>query len=133
MKRVVIDTNVFIGSAYNPSSASRRIVDACREGTLVMVMSTAMRREYELSVPRAVRRRKQLEIIRSLWDTAETVEPAAVPRAVRDDPEDDKFFAAAWHANADAIITNDDHLLAIDGAEGVRIMRPGNFLRWARG
>ncbi len=131
MKRIVVDTNVFVASAYDSSSASRRIVEACREGTLHLIASRAIKREYDLILNRAVRHPEQLESIRTAIDAAEIIEPTVTPRAVRDDPEDDKFFAAAWAAEADAIITNDEHLLTINGAEGLRILRPADFVHWA--
>ncbi len=31
MKRIIVDTNVFVGAAYNASSASRKILDALRQ------------------------------------------------------------------------------------------------------
>jgi hypothetical protein len=30
VRRVVLDTNVLVAAAYNPRSASRRVVEACR-------------------------------------------------------------------------------------------------------
>jgi predicted nucleic acid-binding protein len=64
----------------------------------------------------------------ALIEKAEMVEPGLTPRVVREDPEDDKFFAAAWAGGVGVIISNDRGLLEIDGAEGVRVMRPGEFV-----
>jgi putative PIN family toxin of toxin-antitoxin system len=127
VRRVILDTNVFVGSAYNAGSASRRIVDACREGKLRLVVSEPIRREYERMLPRAIRRPNELAQARELIDAAEVVEPGLTPRVVRDDPDDDKFFAAAWAGEVDAVISNDRGLLDVNGTEGVRIVRPGEF------
>ena len=37
--RVVLDTNVLVAAAYNPASASRRIVEACPDRQLTPVLS----------------------------------------------------------------------------------------------
>ena len=128
MKRVVVDTNVLVGSAYNPRSASRRIVDACLEGRLKLIVSPAIRGEYREILPRAIRKRREAERLDTLIAEAAIVEPAEQPRVVREDPEDDKFVAAAVAGNADAIITNDEHLLALGSWAGVPIMRPSEFM-----
>ena len=48
-------------------------------------------------------------------------------RACRD-PRDDKFLEAAIHGQADAIVTGDLDLLALDPFHGVRILTPAAFL-----
>ncbi len=127
-RRIIVDTNVFVGAAYNPDSSSRKIVDGCREGTYTLVVSEPIRREYRRMLPRAIRGADELRRTLMLVDRAEVVEAGLVPRVVREDPDDDKFFAAAWAGEVDAIITNDRAFLAIDGAEGIRVLRPGEFL-----
>jgi predicted nucleic acid-binding protein len=98
--RVVLDTNVLVAAAYNPRSASRRVVEACLGGGLTAVVSSALRREYEFILARAARGRPYLERIHQLLDRAEVVEPAQTPRVVPDDPGDDKLVAAARAAGA---------------------------------
>ena len=123
VRRVVLDTNVLVAAAYNPRSASRRVVEACLGGGLRPVVSGAVRREYEFILARAVRGRPYLERIHQLLDRAEVVEPAQTPRVVPDDPEDDKLVAVALAAGA-ALVTNDGHLLALAGHEGLEVVRP---------
>jgi putative PIN family toxin of toxin-antitoxin system len=48
-------------------------------------------------------------------------------RACRD-PRDDKFLEAAVHGRADAIITGDLDLLALDPFDGIRILTPAIYL-----
>ncbi len=64
--RVVVDTNVLVGSAYNPRSASRTIVTACQRGDLQLFASPATLREYELILPRAIRNRQQRDQLLAL-------------------------------------------------------------------
>ena len=128
MRRAVVDTNVFVASAWNAASASRRIVEACRRGGITLVVSSAIRREYDRIIPRAVRRQDELGRIADALSRAQIVEPAEQSRIVPDDPDDDKFVAAADVGRADVLITNDDHLLALGEHHGVRILRPGDFV-----
>ena len=58
-------------------------------------------------------------------DGAEVVEPTETPRVVADDPDDDKLVAAALAAGA-ILVTNDAHLLAIAGHEGLKVVRPAD-------
>ena len=128
MTRVVLDTNVLVASAYNAESASRRIVEACRRGEITLIVSPAIRREYDRILPRAIRRPGARKEIDELLEQAEVVTPAETPRVVPDDPEDDKFIAAALAGNADALITNDDHLLSVAPHAQVRVLQPSAFL-----
>lgn len=131
--RVVIDTNVLVGGAYTSTSASRQVIDACLRGGLIAVLSLSLRKEYEYILERAVRVREYDEALRQFLEKAEVVEPAIVPRVVRDDPEDDKLVAAALGGNAGFIITNDRHLLDLDHYGLIRIRRPADFVRlWQR-
>src|SRR5215471_3271616 len=125
VRRVVLDTNVLVAAAYNPRSASRRVVEACLGGGLTPVLSRALRREYEFILARAARGRPYLERIHQLLDGAEVVEPTQTPRVVPDDPEDDKLVAAALAAGA-VLVPNDGHLLALAGHGGLEVVRPGD-------
>jgi predicted nucleic acid-binding protein len=58
-------------------------------------------------------------------DGAEIVEPAQTPRVVADDPEDDKLVSAALAAGA-ILVTNDAHLLAVAGHQGLKVVRPAD-------
>jgi putative PIN family toxin of toxin-antitoxin system len=110
--RVVLDTNVLVAAAYNPRSASRRVVEACLGGELTAVLSSALRREYELILARAVHGRPYLDRLRLLLERAEVVEPAETPRVVPEDPDDDKLVAVALAAGA-TLVSNDAHLLVV--------------------
>ena len=128
VRRVVLDTNVLVAAAYNPRSASRSVVEACLDGELTPVLRGALRREYEFILGRAARGRPYLERIRQVLDDAEVVAPAKTPRVVPDGPDDDKLVAAALAAQA-VLVTNDDHLLALAGHEGLEVVRPADV--WA--
>jgi predicted nucleic acid-binding protein len=58
---------------------------------------------------------------------AEVVEPAATPCVVPDDPDDDKLVAAALASGA-ILVSNDAHLLAVAGHEGLEVLRPADLM-----
>lgn len=127
-RRVVVDTNVLVGSAYNPRSASRKIVMACQLGDLELCTSPATLREYELILHRAIRKQDQREQMLALVRQAWLVDPPETPRVVPDDPEDDKFLAVAVAAKAIALVTNDRGVLEVGVYRGIAILRPNAFL-----
>jgi hypothetical protein len=79
-----------------------------------------------LILSRAGRGRSYLDRLRLLLDGAEAVEPSETPRVVPEDPDDDKLVAAALAAGA-VLVSNDAHLLAVAGHEGLRVVRPGEL------
>ncbi|QDU61466.1 hypothetical protein Pan216_23260 [Planctomycetes bacterium Pan216] len=125
--RLLLDTNILIASAYASSSASRWIVDGCLEGRFQAVMTLAVQREYERIGHAALKRPEQLARLSELLDSARLVEPVPTRRVVPDDPDDDKFVAAALSGSVDVLISNDQHLLDLDGFESIRVLRPGRF------
>ena len=129
MCRIVLDTNVLVGSAYNCRSASRRILDACERGEWVPYASSAILGEYAHILPRAVRRANELKRVRALMDKMIRVEPEHTPAVVAEDPADDKFLAAAVAADAVALVTNDRYVLRVDPYCGVRVIRPAPVCR----
>jgi len=128
-RRVVLDTNVLIGAAYAPNSASRWVVDACLRGELAAVVSPALLQEYDMILRQAVRVRSYDAAIGQLLREAAVAEPTDTPRVVANDPADDKLIAAALAGSAVAIVTNDRHLLDLDPYDTLRIVRPTDFVR----
>ena len=126
--RVVLDTNVLIAAAYNPGSASARIVNLCRDGRLSMVVSPDLEREYDLMLHRALHGKANREAIDAAIDRAKLCFPAETPRVVTADPTDDMLLAAAVEGQANALVTNDAEVLKVDSYHGVRILRPREFL-----
>jgi putative PIN family toxin of toxin-antitoxin system len=126
--RVVLDTNVLIGDAYNKESASARIVESCLEGRLTPLVSEALRAEYERMLPRAVRGPFWRSRFEQLLSGSEVAEFEVIAAVVEEDPSDDILFATAISGRAHAIITNDRLVLRVGNYQGIRVVRPRQFI-----
>jgi putative PIN family toxin of toxin-antitoxin system len=128
--RIVLDTNVLVAASYADRSASRRIVAACLAGTLVALVSHELRREYDTILGRAVRNETFRGTLNNLLERMTEITVKSVQRVVPEDRTDDKIVALALAGNAEAIVTNDDHLLQLTDLPGPRVMRPRQYVRW---
>jgi putative PIN family toxin of toxin-antitoxin system len=127
--RIVLDTDALVAAAYAERSASRQIFEGCLRREVQAVISPELHREYRYIVSRAVWGRDFGDLFRRFLEHAEVVEPVETPRVVPEDPDDDKIVAAALAGFADAIVTNDHHLLCLDPYGQLRILRPAEFVR----
>ena len=127
MKRIVIDTNVFVAAGFNPRSAAARILAAVREGRLQMVWNEPTRRETKT----ILRQIPHLD-----WESvADLFEPEMEFLGLVDpesfvfvpDPEDRKFAALSVAGQA-TLVTNDNHLLSHTKRIGVDVLTPRAFL-----
>jgi uncharacterized protein len=48
-------------------------------------------------------------------------------RRVCADPDDDKFLACALASGARLIVSGDEHLLAVNGWQGIEVIKPRAF------
>jgi putative PIN family toxin of toxin-antitoxin system len=67
-------------------------------------------------------------IISYLIQNAEIITAPALSQPVCEDPDDNKFIAAALASNCLIIISGDKHLLKFSGFQGVEILKPREFL-----
>lgn len=128
---VVIDTNVFIAAAFNPTSDSGRILEAVAAGELRLIWDEPTRRETEALIRRIPP--ISWEGVRHLFVEANrcSVERKPDDFASVPDPEDRKFAALASSSRA-TLITLDRHLLGA-GLGGIcRVRTPRDFLQRLR-
>ncbi len=59
---------------------------------------------------------------------ANIVIPSRKIHLVKEDPDDDKIIECAVEGKAGFIITNDNHLLKLKEFEGIKIIKPKDFL-----
>jgi predicted nucleic acid-binding protein len=125
-RRVVIDTNVFVGAAFNGESASAVVVDSVREGQASMPWTDGTFGEI----------RRVLEKIPPVdWtDFEDLFRPETHRETPHDqsglewvpDLEDRKFAALAREVGA-VLVSNDRHLLARRGEASFAVLTPREF------
>ena len=125
--RVVIDTNVFVAAAFNAGSHAARVLEAIRDRRLRLIWSEATRRETRLILERIPP--ISWSDVAALFQEEHRFSGEADPRWFANvrDPEDRKFAALAYAADA-TLITQDDDLLEIRQGVGIRIITPVEFI-----
>ncbi len=130
--RVVIDTNLIIAGMYKPRSASNKIIDLCLEHKLLAVYSGKTKDENIFILEKVRPPAEYLHKIVSFYSKAVYVPKPETRVDICSDKSDNKYFEAAIAGQAQYIISSDRHLLEHDGYHGIRVMRPGRFLREIR-
>jgi putative PIN family toxin of toxin-antitoxin system len=129
--RIVLDTNVFISGIFF-TGPPYEILKAWRDGRVQLLVSPSILDEYrrigaELGFQfRDVDLKAFLDL---LTVQAEIVLAPTLPPVIRDDPSDDKFLEAAVAGNASYIISGDKHLLTLSEFQGIRILKPRDFVQ----
>ena len=133
MARAVFDTVVFVRALINPHGLCGRLVSELYD-RYELVLSPAIVREIleVLRRPEIVSKARRLghmrwEGVLNLLALAEVVEPRRAV-AVSRDPKDNMFIEAAIEGAAAFVVSEDKDLLALDGYEGLRILRCGEFM-----
>ena len=128
---VVLDTNVLMSAIFF-GGPPLRIFRGWRAGAFKMVISPAILAEYrrvadELS--NAYPGGDANPILNLVVMHAVMIPDVVLPAPVCADADDDKFIACALSAAARLIVSGDRHLLAVNGHQGLEILKPAAFLQ----
>lgn len=133
MRRVVLDTVVFVRALINPKSRSGRLLFQHAD-SFTLIFSQATAQELLEVIRRSELTRKyqglanfNLRRVIDLLAQAEAVEIGVPPRMVRD-PADDIFVAQALAGSADYIVSEDKDLLSLGESAGVPVLTTEAFL-----
>jgi len=129
--KVVIDTNVFVSSFFGGNP--RKIIDLWKKGKISLCVSKNILDEYIEVLQRiGLGDGREIEELLSLFakgfNILFTTKTPKV-KAVRDDPDDDKFIECAVGLKAEVIITGDKALKAMNEYMGIKILTPQQFLK----
>jgi len=135
MLKVVIDTNQFVSSLISKQGKPAQLVDLWRQQHFILVTSPEIIVEIKkvLEYPHIIQKYKlNKEDIQSLLILIEH-EAVIVPglpviNVIKDDPDDNKFLACALAAQAEYIVTGDQHLLSLGRYESILIVTVKDFL-----
>ena len=135
MLKVVIDTNQFVSSLISKQGKPAQLVDLWRQQHFILVTSPEIIAEIKkvLEYPHITQKYKLNKAdIQSLLVLIEheavTVPNSPVINVIKDDPDDNKFLACALAAQAEYIVTGDQHLLSLGRYGSILIVTVKDFL-----
>lgn len=129
--RVVIDTNIFVSSFFGGNP--QKIIDLWRKEKITLCLSKDILDEYIEVLQRiGLGGEGEIEELLSLFakgfNMLFTTKTPKI-RAVKDDPDDDKFIECAVALKAEVIITGDRSIEAVREYMGIKILTPQQFLK----
>ncbi|MFC1682415.1 putative toxin-antitoxin system toxin component, PIN family [Nanoarchaeota archaeon] len=133
--KVTTDTNVLVsGTFWRGDSA--RIIGLIDRGEIEIVLSEELIEEYEDVINREeimdkVERKNLIlnKSVQKIIKNSTIVEPKQKLEIVKEDPDDNMILECALEGNVDYVITNDKHLLKLKEFQGIKIVRPEEFLK----
>jgi putative PIN family toxin of toxin-antitoxin system len=135
--RLVLDTNTAVSGLLWPGGPPGHVIDAALDGRIELFSSTALLAELQgvLDRPKFARTLvKRGTSARTLFNgyaaLVTHVSPAAAPRVVERDPDDDHVLACALAASARLIVSGDLDLLDLGEHQGVPILTAAQALSW---
>lgn len=130
MRRLVLDTGVFVSSLLVRHGVPAQLLDAWRAGDFLLVVSPAIVAEirHTLAYPR-IRRKYRVtdadvdDLIRLIESEAVIVPGTAdVSDSQIRDPDDQHVLACGVEGSTDLIVSSDDDLLALGSYTGIPIV-----------
>lgn len=128
--KIVLDTNIFI-SGFFWKGDSYKILTLWRDKRFQLITSKEIideiikvLKDFKIRLPDDILK----ELINSIIKNSIFVKPKE-KFDVSIDKSDNKFIEAAIEANADFIITQDNHLLILKKFRNIKIINPKEFLK----
>lgn len=124
--KVVLDTNVLIDGFKDEYSYAKRIIDEIIAGRIEAFANHQTLRENRFILNKLIENSEYKKELDHFFGKVVGVDN---PRKIRvvEDPEDNKILESAVVAEADYLITEDNHLLSLSPFEGVNIVAPISF------
>ena len=128
--RVILDTNVFVSGVFF-GGIPGRIIEAWRHARIQLVLSAEILDEYRRVGQALAAQHPGVDLgpfLGLLMVHAEIVEAPPLADRVALDPDDDKFLACAIAAGPAIVVSGDKDLLNQTGWQGIRVLRPRQFV-----
>ena len=130
MRKVVIDTNVFISSFFG--GTPRKIIDQWKEGHITLCLSQEIVEEYiEVLNRLGLKDKNEIRKLTKLFaEGYSSIFTAVTPTLfiVEDDPDDNKFIECAVALDCKIIVSGDKHLKNIKKYIDIEILSPKEFI-----
>ena len=135
--KAILDASVIVAAiaTKNPQSASRIVLEAVARGACDLIITNDIEDEYleVITKPKVIKAAPPglncRAFISAIVKIAERIEPDRDVHVIDDDPDDDRYVAAALAGHVDVVVTFDrKHLLALKTHKEIRFLTPGDFL-----
>ncbi len=123
--KIVIDTNLLVATSFNKNSFSAKLIQLAKRGKIDLMWSHAILKEANLILSNIGKAagKKMIKLNQIFKDKNKTNKTPRVI-VVREDPEDNKLISCALAAKANLLVSNDHHLLDLNGFRGLKITTP---------
>ena len=130
MRKVVIDTNVFISSFFG--GIPRKITNQWKEGHIILCLSQEIVEEYlEVLNRLGLKDKNEIRKLTKLFaEGYNSIFTATTPTlsVVEEDPDDNKFIECAVSLDCKIIVSGDKHLKNIKKYINIEILSPKEFI-----
>jgi putative PIN family toxin of toxin-antitoxin system len=133
--RAVLDANVYVSAYVRPEGPPGQIIERfLRNAAFEVVLSSDIVEEVLQALAyRKVRKNSRTKVEPELWFEdilvlAQLITGEYKLDRVSEDPDDDKYIAAAIEGRAALVVSGDPDLLAVGEHQSVRIITPRAFL-----
>lgn len=128
MRRIVLDTNVYI-SAYGFGGKPALVLVSAIERECLLVVSPAILAEVadKLYTVLGFDDERVADVVRQVARIAEVVRPVHPVDVVRDEA-DNRILECAVEGAADVIVSGDHHLLDLGSYRGIPVVRVAEYL-----
>ncbi len=128
--KIILDTNVFISGIFFSGPPSQ-ILKAWQNSRLQIVLSQEILNEYQRVAESLVAKFPTIDIlpiIELMTIHGQLIDVEGFDVSVCDDPDDNKFIECAIASNSKIIISGDKHLLKVSGYQGIKVLKPREFV-----
>ena len=124
--RVVFDTNVLISATLWNESSAQKILHKLIEEDYDIFLSLEIIEEYKKVLKRDFDYSEEEinNFISIIMQFSNIIEPNTIINIIQNDPEDNRILECAISANADIILSYDNHLLKLKEFNEIRILKP---------
>ena len=130
IKKVVIDTNIFVSAHIAGGTIIQEIIDKWIEEKFILLISKPILEEIiEVFKRKRIEAKKIEKLLNLISQKAILIEPKEKLEIIKDDPEDNKFLECAVEGKADYIVSGDIHLLSLKKYKDIPIFKVREFIK----
>ena len=129
--KIVLDTNVLVSGIFFKGPPFQ-IFLAWKNRKFDLIITYEILEEYKRVINEIANKLPAIdvsEIIDKIAMNSILSFSINLQESICSDPYDDKFFAAAIASKSKIIVSGDNHLITKSGYAGIKVLKPGDFLR----